>query len=118
MLFQELQDLPRSWAKDGMAFLSERTVRNRHPVGLVACEKRDRSNTGRCHAPPALGGIREHRRVRRKAAPSHSTAQAKLVQDFRVIAHNSPRQDLLLPSIRGGFVALQLPQHLECSGLT
>src|SRR5215469_14278147 len=98
MLSQELQDLPRYWTKGGMALLSERTVRYGHPVRLVACKKRNRSDTGWCHTPPALGGIRQHRRVRRNAAPSDGTAQAKLVQDFRVIAHDPPRQDLLLPS--------------------
>ena len=89
-----------------------------HPVGVIAHKKSDGSDAARDDAAAALSAIVQHRRMRREAAPSHNSPQAKIVQRSRIVVGDAPLENFAFPGIGGRFVALQLPQDFQRSAFS
>src|SRR5579864_118632 len=51
--------------------------------------------------------------MRRQPPPSHRPSHAKLIEPFRIVVRNPPRQNLPLPCVRGNFESLQLLQYFQ-----
>ena len=56
--------------------------------------------------------------MRREAAPTDGTGEAKIVENFRIIVCHAARENLALPCVRWRFVTLQLPQRFERAAFT
>src|SRR5436309_2960429 len=121
MRAQKLEHLRGGWADARREVRRNGATVSREPIGLFANEERQRRNTGRNYAASRRKfaiRLAQHGGMRRKPPPADASSQAQSVKDLRVVAHNSPRQNFPLPSVRRGFEPLELAEGFEHTAFT
>ena len=104
---QEVQNLAR--ARDSI--LGPRAAASAGWCGVIQSASSRKKNVmgatlvGMTRRLPAAG-ILKRRRMRRQPSPADRTGETKLVEPFRIVVGNAPRQNLPLPGVGGNFESL------------